>query len=330
MIKVFTKEKISKVIITHLFTREEINQYFDGNVFIDHPELNPQDYIVLDENNDFTHPTYDEELQAIREMTYDETKLLEVEPLIDGEYIEDGKLITVEYDEKLGYLKKAWNKETHIWYEGATEDELKTEYFRLINLYKATVFPGPYKWTDKLGEVHYQHSRPDKDVGLLETTISYLERHPEDIMLWQFSDEDEYPLTLEEAHSLQDAGVIYTDALFEAERKLKAETPNVKLTLEEFKEKFDTIYSTYIEEKAKQHSKYINKVKSLENTIEVQKVEIEKRDVHIVDLENQNKEMETLKKSLEEKDKKIEEILQKIGSLEKQDEIKATNENIQL
>lgn len=40
--------------------------------------------------------------------------------------------------------------------------------------------------------------------------------------------------------------------------------------------------------------------------------------------------METLKKSLEEKDKKIEEILQKIGSLEKQDEIKATNGNIQL
>ena len=37
MIKVFTKEKISEVIITHLFTREEINQYFDGNVFIDHP-----------------------------------------------------------------------------------------------------------------------------------------------------------------------------------------------------------------------------------------------------------------------------------------------------
>ena len=40
--------------------------------------------------------------------------------------------------------------------------------------------------------------------------------------------------------------------------------------------------------------------------------------------------MGTLKKSLEEKDKKIEEILQKIGSLEKQDKIKATNENIQL
>ena len=40
--------------------------------------------------------------------------------------------------------------------------------------------------------------------------------------------------------------------------------------------------------------------------------------------------METLKKSLEEKDKKIEEILQKIESLEKQDEIKSTSENIQL
>ena len=101
-------------------------------------------------------------------------------------------------------------------------------------------------------------------------------------------------------------------------------------SLKEFKEKFDTIYSTYIMEKAKKHSDYMNKVKSLENTIEVQKVEIEKRDVRIVDLENQNKEMETLKKSLEEKNKKIEEILQKIGSLEKQDEIKVSNGNIQL
>ena len=40
--------------------------------------------------------------------------------------------------------------------------------------------------------------------------------------------------------------------------------------------------------------------------------------------------MNTLKKSLEEKEKQIEEILQKIESLEKQDEIKATSENIQL
>ena len=66
----------------------------------------------------------------------------------------------------------------------------------MINLYKATVFPGPYKWTDKLGEVHYQHSRPEKDVGLLETTISDVERHPEDSMLWNFRDEDEDPLRL--------------------------------------------------------------------------------------------------------------------------------------
>ena len=126
MIKVFTKEKISEVIITHLFTREEINQYFDGNVFIDHPELNPQDYIVLDENNDFTHPTYDEELQAIREMTYEETKLLEVEPLIDGEYIEDGKLIfdyTTNFFhrmiillKKIDYLNFYINRTTYIYF----------------------------------------------------------------------------------------------------------------------------------------------------------------------------------------------------------------------
>ena len=63
-----------------------------------------------------------------------EEKILKLgmeELLEDGEYIQDGKLIVVKYDEKLGYLKRTWNKETHIWYEGATEEEI-TEHMGVL------------------------------------------------------------------------------------------------------------------------------------------------------------------------------------------------------
>lgn len=304
MIKVFTKEKISKVIITHLFTREEINLHFEGNVFVDHPELNPQDHIVLDDNNDFIHPTFDETLQTIREMTYEETKLLEVETLADGEYIEAGELIIVKYDESLGYYKRAWNKETHVWYEGATEEELKTEYYRLIDSYKATIFPGPYEWQDGTGKIHYQHSRADKDVGLLNAAISYLERHPSETYNWQFSDNDEYALTLAEAYSLLDAGVVFVDSLFEAERQLKSEIPNVKLTLENFKDKFNQIYKIMKEIKKNTISNF-NLPLNYETVISEKNEEIKQKNVL---LEQQNKtinELSTKLKSLDEKVSKL-------------------------
>ena len=50
--------------------------------------------------------------------------------LKDGDYIQDGKLITVEYDEGLGYLKRAWNKQKHVWYEGATDLEKAEDSYR--------------------------------------------------------------------------------------------------------------------------------------------------------------------------------------------------------
>lgn len=77
------------------------------------------------------YPIIDKETNLIREKTQEELKLEGIIELDDGEYIEDGKLIVVEYDEKLGYLKRMWNKETHIWYEGATEEEI-TEYMGVL------------------------------------------------------------------------------------------------------------------------------------------------------------------------------------------------------
>lgn len=99
---------------------------------------NPQDfYPIWNEEgmyaskNKLQYPIIDKETNLIREKTQEELKLEGIIELADGEYIEDGKLIVVEYDEKLGYLKRMWNKETHIWYEGATEEEI-TEHMGVL------------------------------------------------------------------------------------------------------------------------------------------------------------------------------------------------------
>ena len=83
-------------------------------------ELIGQPYVTLYEefieNPQAFYPDWNE-----KEMYASKDKLQY--PIIDGEYVENGKLIKVEYDEKLGYYKKAWDKENHIWYEGTTHDE---------------------------------------------------------------------------------------------------------------------------------------------------------------------------------------------------------------
>lgn len=91
---------------------------------------NPQGfYPAWDEENMYVskdklqYPIIDEVSKLIREKTQEELKIEGIIVLDDGEYIENGKLIKVEYDEKLGYYKKAWDKENHIWYEGTTHDE---------------------------------------------------------------------------------------------------------------------------------------------------------------------------------------------------------------
>lgn len=97
---------------------------------------NPQGfYPTWDEENMYVskdklqYPIVEDNL--LREKTQKELKLEGIIELDDGEYIEDGKLIVVEYDEKLGYLKRMWNKETHIWYEGANEEEI-TEHMGVL------------------------------------------------------------------------------------------------------------------------------------------------------------------------------------------------------
>ena len=61
---------------------------------------------------------------VIREKTREERILIDknVDLLVDSEYIENGEIITVPVPK--GFIKEVWDKELHIWKEGATKEEL--------------------------------------------------------------------------------------------------------------------------------------------------------------------------------------------------------------
>lgn len=84
----------------------------------------------------YNNPVLDRKTGEIREKTREELILLDnkLELLQDGEYVEAGEIIVVEAPDNL--IKKVWNKEAHIWEEGATREELIEERKNKILEYK--------------------------------------------------------------------------------------------------------------------------------------------------------------------------------------------------
>lgn len=84
----------------------------------------------------YNNPVLDKKVGEIREKTREELILIDnkLELLQDGEYVEDGEIIVIEDSENL--IKKVWNKEMHIWEEGATREELIEERKNKILEYK--------------------------------------------------------------------------------------------------------------------------------------------------------------------------------------------------
>ena len=134
MFRIHTKEKISKEIFTVNLTQEEVDLVLEGNIFKDHSELNPQDYIVIEQDYPFDYPTFKD--NTIKEMTIYERyqnglyALSEREKeyqgdiitLLEGQYIDEkGVLQTVP---KIEGVKVEWNWETHEWEEKATNLEI--------------------------------------------------------------------------------------------------------------------------------------------------------------------------------------------------------------
>lgn len=84
----------------------------------------------------YNNPILDKKTGEIREKTREELILIDnkLELLQDGEYVEAGEIIIVETPNDL--IKKVWNKEAHIWEEGATREELIEERKNKILEYK--------------------------------------------------------------------------------------------------------------------------------------------------------------------------------------------------
>lgn len=136
MFRIYTKEKISKEIFNVNLDSNELQIVMGGNVFLDHPDLNKDDYIVVEQEYAFKYPTYRADKNIIEEMTlYEAYKngLYELQPhqveyegdiitLEPGQFINpQGKLETVP---KIEGTRVEWNWETNQWEDVATNLEV--------------------------------------------------------------------------------------------------------------------------------------------------------------------------------------------------------------
>ncbi len=237
MFRVYTKEQKSKEVFNYNIDASELEISMGGNIFLDHPELNPDDYIVVTQEQPFTCPIYDAKKNTIDEATREQRILIfkEVELLQDGEYIENEKIISVPAPE--GFFRKLWDKEQHIWKEGATEEEIKTAWFDNINKWKPQVLEGPFNYIHTDGKTYKQKLRIGKDDTLLSTAIQALIRNVDiPSVEWAFDDENNSVLmTLEDLRKLQDTGFVWTQAVYEAERELKAMIPDFSKDIDFFR-----------------------------------------------------------------------------------------------
>lgn len=185
----------------------------------------------------YEYPVIDSETQELRDKTREERILEGEEELLqDGEYVEGGKIITVPCPE--GLLKKYWDRVSRSWLESATPEEKKTEWFSRINTWKPEVLAGPFRYLHSDGKTYNQKLRVGKDDTLLSTAIQALIRNAEIPSIeWAFDDENNSVLmTLEDLRKLQDTGFVWTQAVYEAERELKAMSPDFTKDINFFKE----------------------------------------------------------------------------------------------
>lgn len=128
----------------------------------------------------YNNPVLDKKTGEIREKTREELILLDnkLELLQDGEYVEAGEIIVVEAPENL--VKKTWDKNTHIWKEGATREELIEERKNKILKYsqlkkeKDELIASGFAIQEEIDSIDIQMKQYKKDIDELEIKIKGL------------------------------------------------------------------------------------------------------------------------------------------------------------
>ena len=142
-----------------------------------YPDWQSEYYASLEKYN---NPVLDKKTGEIREKTREELILLDnkLELLQDGEYVEAGKIVVVKAPDNL--IKKVWNKEAHIWEEGATREELIEERKNKILKYsqlkkeKDELIASGFAIQEEIDSIDIQMKQYKKDIDELEIKIKGL------------------------------------------------------------------------------------------------------------------------------------------------------------
>lgn len=101
-----------------------------------------------------------------------------MELLQDGEYVETGEIIVVEAPG--GFIKRTWDKNAHIWREGATREKLIEERKNKILKYsqlkkeKDELIASGFAIQEEIDSIEIQMKQYKNDIDELEIKIKGL------------------------------------------------------------------------------------------------------------------------------------------------------------
>lgn len=172
-IYIYDKETLELLGVPFITTLEEFKE--KPTEF--YPDWDNRTMIIAE--MEIQYPIIDKETGFLRDKTREERILLDNEKdlLNDGEYIEAGKIVFIEYDETLNYYKKAWDKENYVWYEATTEEEFiemrknKILKYSKLEENKKALESSKFSSADEIQMITEEMSELEKEINTLAEKI---------------------------------------------------------------------------------------------------------------------------------------------------------------
>ena len=239
MFYIYIKTKRAEVKFSVNLTAEEVRDYMNNNLFLDYPDLNKDDYIIVESNEAFKNPTYDPSINMIREMSREELIEEGIEVQLEpGEVVRDKKIVKIPKPNKNEkYL--TWNRDSAVWeYDSKRE---KDDYFNLVDQLKNEALEYGFDYKN-----HRQRLRT-KDLIYMEISIKSLEigkkKTKRDLKsTWYFQDGFGMPMSVEDLEDMMFSGTMFIQSIFNSESFFKIEIEPKELTITEFKNKVNELH----------------------------------------------------------------------------------------
>jgi len=239
MFYIYTKTKRAEVKFSVNLTAEEVRDYMNNNLFLDYPDLNKDDYIIVESNEAFKNPTYDPSINMIREMSREELIEEGIEVQLEpGEVVRDKKIVKIPKPNKNEkYL--TWNRDSAVWeYDSKRE---RDDYFNLVDQLKNEALEYGFDYKN-----HRQRLRT-KDLIYMEISIKSLEigkkKTKRDLKsTWYFQDGFGMPMSVEDLEDMMFSGTMFIQSIFNSESFFKTEIEPKELTITEFKNKVNELH----------------------------------------------------------------------------------------